>query len=169
MIVVVLGGIRSGKSELAERLASQLGEPVTVVVPARPDDPDFAARVRLHQSRRPPSWATIECGPELPDALARIDGVALVDSLGSWIAAAPDFTVDAASLLDALQQRDDPTVVVSEEVGLSVHPPTELGRRFADTLGGLNTAVASVADRVLLCVAGRVIPLEAATDARDGP
>jgi len=49
---------------------------------------------------------------------------------------------------------------VSEEVGLSVHPPTDAGRRFVDALGELNQAVAAVADDVLLVVAGRVLPLE---------
>ena len=165
MIVVVLGGIRSGKSELAERIAAGLGEPVTVVVPARPEDPDFAARVRVHQARRPPSWTTLECGPDLPAALASVRGTALVDSLGSWVAAAPDFDADPDPLVDAVQRRERSTVLVSEEVGLSVHPPTELGRRFADALGTLNTAVAAIADRVLLCVAGRVVPL----DTLDGP
>jgi adenosyl cobinamide kinase/adenosyl cobinamide phosphate guanylyltransferase len=168
VIVVVLGGIRSGKSELAEQLAGRLGEPVTVLVPARPDDPDFAARVRVHQARRPPSWVTIECGLDLPGALGQVRGVALVDSLGSWVAAAPDFAADPTSVLDALARRDCPTVLVSEEVGLSVHPPTELGRRFADALGALNTAVAAIADRVLLCVAGRVVRLDSAAGALDG-
>jgi adenosyl cobinamide kinase/adenosyl cobinamide phosphate guanylyltransferase len=169
VIVVVLGGIRSGKSDLGEQIARRLGEPVTVVVPARPEDPDFASRVRVHQARRPPSWATLECGPDLPAALTSVRGTALVDSLGSWVAAAPDFGADPTPLLDAVRRRDASTVFVSEEVGLSVHPPTELGRRFADTLGALNTAVAAIADRVLLCVAGRVVPLDTAVGALDGP
>ncbi len=168
MIVVVLGGIRSGKSELGEQLAARLGEPVTVVVPARPADPDFAARIRAHQARRPAAWTTLECGPDLPAALRSVRGTTLVDSLGSWVAATPGFEVDPTPLLDAVGRRDASTVLVSEEVGLSVHPPTEPGRRFADALGALNTAVATVADRVLLCVAGRVVPLGPAVDALDG-
>ena len=54
----------------------------------------------------------------------------------------------------------DGTVVVTDEVGLGVHPPTELGRRFRDDLGRLNTAVSEVADEVLLVMAGRILPLE---------
>jgi len=50
-------------------------------------------------------------------------------------------------------------VIVSEEVGLGVHPMTETGRRFADALGLLNQAVADVADQVLLAIAGRALPL----------
>ena len=59
-----------------------------------------------------------------------------------------------------VQDRTGDTVVVSEEVGLSVHPTTEAGRRFVDVLGEVNRAVGDAADRVLLVVAGRVVPLE---------
>ncbi len=160
MIVVVIGGTRSGKSELGERIVGGLGDPVTVLVPARPDDPDFAARIAAHQARRPPSWSTLECGADLPAALAARPGLVLVDSLGSWVAQRPGFDADPDSLLDALHARRDPTVLVTEEVGLSVHPPTEAGRAFTDALGALNHAVADAADDVWLCVAGRAVRLE---------
>ena len=161
MIVLVVGGVRSGKSVLAERLAARAGDPVTVVVPAAfPDDPDLAARVRAHQARRPASWRTCECGAALPETLTALTGPALVDSLGTWVAQRPGFAVDTAALVAALRHRAGPTVVVTEEVGLAVHPPSEAGRRFADTLGALNTAVADVADQALLVVAGRVVRLD---------
>jgi len=68
--------------------------------------------------------------------------------------------VDAQELCTALKQRHGASLVVSEEVGLGVHPSTEEGRRFRDVLGTLNQAVASVADDVLLVVAGRILRLE---------
>jgi adenosyl cobinamide kinase/adenosyl cobinamide phosphate guanylyltransferase len=159
VITFVIGGTRSGKSDVAARVAAALGEPVTVVVPTIVADAAFAQRVRDHQERRPDSWTTVECGPELPAALHAATGTVLIDSLGSWVAATDGFTVDTAALLGALR-RSEPTVVVTEEVGLSVHPPTDAGLRFADELGTLNVAVAAVADRVLLVVAGRVTRLE---------
>jgi len=165
MIVLVIGGTRSGKSEVAERYAARLADTVTVVIPQTapdPDDADFAARVAAHLSRRPATWATVECGERLPDALVAAHGVALVDSLGTWVANALDFEIDTQSLLAALQRRADPTVIVSEEVGLAVHAATPVGRAFTDRLGELNTAVAAIADLVLLVVAGRVLRLEPA-------
>ena len=51
--------------------------------------------------------------------------------------------------------------MVSEEVGLGVHPSSEAGRRFRDALGILNQAVSAVADQALLVVAGRALGLEA--------
>jgi adenosyl cobinamide kinase/adenosyl cobinamide phosphate guanylyltransferase len=160
VIVLVLGGTRSGKSEVAERLAAEQGAPVTFVATALVDDPELAARVEAHRARRPATWSTVESGPDLPEVVARIEGPALVDSLGTWVARVPEMTVDAGALVRALEQRTSPSVVVSEEVGLSVHPTTEAGRRFIDTLGDVNRAVAAVADRVLLVVAGRALQLD---------
>jgi adenosylcobinamide kinase / adenosylcobinamide-phosphate guanylyltransferase len=83
----------------------------------------------------------------------------LVDSLGTWVARCDDFAVDTDALVAALTRRTSPTVVVSEEVGLGVHPETEVGRRWRDAVGEVNQAVAAAADRVLLVVAGRALEL----------
>lgn len=165
MIVLVIGGTRSGKSEVAERIAAQLGEPVTFVATATVTDPDMAARVEVHRARRPATWRTVECGADLPAAVAEIDGPALIDSIGAWVARAEDLRVDTEGLVAALASRRAPTVLVAEEVGLSVHAPSEVGRRFTDALGDVNRAVAAVADRVFLVVAGCVLSLPPADDA----
>lgn len=163
MIVLVLGGTRSGKSGVAESIAKSLGLAVTYVATAavNPDDAEHAARVAAHQARRPAHWSTVECEEpdDLPRLLYEVEGVVLVDSLGTWVAHHVDLAVQTDELMDALARRTDPAVIVSEEVGLSVHAPTELGRRFADVLGMLNQEVAAAADRVLLVVAGRVLEL----------
>jgi adenosyl cobinamide kinase/adenosyl cobinamide phosphate guanylyltransferase len=159
VITLVLGGTRSGKSELAERIAASWQRPVTYVATGRVTDDDMAGRIARHQRRRPGDWATVEAGADLPAVLVSVEGPALVDSLGTWVAGFPDLRPDVPGLGAALAKRTADTVVVSEEVGLGVHPVTELGRRFADALGELNRAVADVADEVLLVVAGRVLPL----------
>ncbi|MGH9275002.1 MAG: bifunctional adenosylcobinamide kinase/adenosylcobinamide-phosphate guanylyltransferase [Acidimicrobiales bacterium] len=162
MITLILGGARSGKSGVAERVAARSGAPVTYVATAAvdPADADHVARVAAHQRRRDPSWTTVEVGTDLPEALRATAGTVLVDSLGTWVTAHGGLQTDAVALCAALRTRDGDTVVVSEEVGLGVHPSSEVGRRFRDTLGEINVAVAAVADEVLLVVAGRVLPLE---------
>jgi adenosyl cobinamide kinase/adenosyl cobinamide phosphate guanylyltransferase len=163
VIVLVLGGARSGKSAMAERLVSALAgrRPVTVLATAVvvEGDADMAARVAAHRARRPPSWPTVETGPDLVGALSSVQGAVLVDSLGSWVAGQPELAVDADGLCRALVERAGDTVVVSEEVGLGVHPSSHAGRRFRDVLGELNQAVASVADEVVLAAAGRALRL----------
>ncbi|CAN5733393.1 bifunctional adenosylcobinamide kinase/adenosylcobinamide-phosphate guanylyltransferase [soil metagenome] len=162
MIVLFLGGARSGKSVVAERRAAESGTAVTYLATAVPagDDADFAARIAAHQARRPPTWTTVEVGAALAEHLRDLDGTALVDSLGTWVANHDAFEVDGRALVDAMTGRSGDTIVVSEEVGLGVHPSSEAGRRFRDALGALNQVVAEAADDVLLVVAGRVLPLE---------
>ncbi|MEY2406985.1 MAG: adenosylcobinamide kinase / adenosylcobinamide-phosphate guanylyltransferase [Acidimicrobiaceae bacterium] len=168
MIVFVLGGARSGKSEVAERRATVLatesgaGSVTYVATAIDRGDTDLAARIAAHQSRRPSTWRTLEAGTDLVGALTEADpgAVVLVDSLGPWIGAQLEDRIDASALLATLRARVAPVVLVSDEVGLGVHPSTELGRRFRDALGELNRAIAEVADEVLLVVAGRVLPLE---------
>lgn len=176
MITLVLGGTRSGKSALAERLAAVTatetgtgtGTGVTYIATAAldPDDADHAVRIARHRERRPASWTTIECADPhaLPAMLRDTTGTVLLDSLGTWLtghAGLFDGSADAdpADLVAALRARDGDTVVVSEEVGLAPHAPTELGRRFADQLGLVNQAVAAVAGRAYLVVAGRALEL----------
>jgi len=159
--VLVLGGTRSGKSEVAERIASEFGTTVTYVATARcePGDADFAGRIDAHRRRRPSAWSTVEEPCDLPSALAAIDGTAMVDSLGTWLANAPDFAADVPGLCDALAAFSCNVVVVSEEVGLALVPVPDVARRFVDALGECNAAVARVADRVVLVIAGRTLEL----------
>jgi adenosylcobinamide kinase/adenosylcobinamide-phosphate guanylyltransferase len=161
VIVLVLGGTRSGKSRIAERLASEFGAPLSYIATARcePDDAEFRARIEEHRRRRPASWRTVEAPLDLPSALAAIEGTALIDSLGAWLANTPGFAADVPALCHALVEYPGDVVVVSEEVGLALLPVADVARRFVDALGDCNAAVALVADRVVLVVAGRTLEL----------
>lgn len=175
MLTLVLGGARSGKSEVAERLAAEAAGPdgmVTYVATGWAYDADMAERIAAHQARRPGSWTTVEVGTDpgsqLAAAVSDAPGVLLLDSLGTWLAGLDGFAPDP-SLLPALQRRSGATFVVSDEVGLSVHPSSENGRRFRDALGLLNRQVADVSHRVLLVVAGRVLELGPGPGPAPGP
>ncbi len=161
-ITLILGGARSGKSAIAEEIASGRGEPITYVATSSvdPTDTDFAARVAAHKLRRPPSWNMIEAGPDLAGELAALQGAVLVDSVGGWVARHAGFAVDAADLAVVVRARAGATIIVSEELGLGVHPSTHAGREFRDAVGAVNQVLAQVADDVLLVVAGRVLPLD---------
>jgi adenosyl cobinamide kinase/adenosyl cobinamide phosphate guanylyltransferase len=164
VITLVLGGARSGKSTYAERLTARLPSPITYVATVQVgEDEDLSARVARHRSRRPAGWRTLEAGLDLPGAIRSLAGSMLLDSLGPWVAAhGENGAVDGAALCRALVERVGDSVVVSEEVGLGVHPSSAAGRQFRDALGTLNQDVAEVADQVFLIVAGRALPLHRA-------
>ncbi len=177
-IMLVLGGARSGKSALGESLAAGAalgasnegrtpGVTYVATAPSMPGDAKWTDRVLVHRSRRPPEWTTVETAgrADLDVVIDGLSGTVLVDSLGTWVASAPDMVVDGPSLCSKLlarRERGDATVLVSEEVGLGVHPASEAGRRFRDVLGEVNRAIAAVSDRSVLVVAGRVLELQPA-------
>ncbi|MFV1989250.1 MAG: bifunctional adenosylcobinamide kinase/adenosylcobinamide-phosphate guanylyltransferase [Acidimicrobiales bacterium] len=169
MRILLLGGARSGKSAMAEQLADSASGPVTYIATAEVADASMARRVSVHQQRRPPSWTTLESGLELPQLLELTKGTALVDSLGSWLVRHEAFETPIDELCEALLSRDGLSIVVSEEVGLGVHPSTRVGSEFRDALGLLNQAVAAVCDDVFLCVAGRGLPLKDAASVMRAP
>ncbi|MEN3225713.1 bifunctional adenosylcobinamide kinase/adenosylcobinamide-phosphate guanylyltransferase [Mycolicibacterium porcinum] len=174
MRTLVLGGIRSGKSQWAEADVTRTagdGMPVRYLAtgPAADSDPSWAQRVGAHQARRPAHWHTVETSA-LPGALASESDIAtLVDDIGGWLTATMDRVgawtgASVAAEVDALVRAVDaftaPLVLVSPEVGLTVVPATEAGRRFADELGTVNQRLAAVCDRVLLVVAGQPLTVK---------
>lgn len=166
--VFVLGGARSGKSDLAVRLGLESGLPVTVIVTATAGDEEMAARIRGHRDARPADWKTIEAPLDLIGAVeaAAPGDFVIVDCLTLWVSnllgAGGTQEVcarEADRTAEALVQRRG--VVVSNEVGLGIVPANELARRFRDVLGGVNARFAACADRNILMVAGRAVELGA--------
>jgi len=166
MITLLLGGASSGKSALAESMAPESG--VTYIATAVAGDPDMAARIEAHRARRPAGWATIEAEAGLASVIRATPGFILVDSLTTWVAGSPGFAVAGGELCRALVERGGDSLVVSDEVGMGVHPSTEPGRRFREALGAVNQAVAAVAGEVLLVVAGRSLRLDPSPRIRSG-
>ena len=173
MITLVLGGARSGKSALAERLVLAHPGPLLYLATGRADDDaDMAERIDRHRRDRDARFTTIET-TDLATALDDAPPLPmLVDALGTWVAGHPDFVDDPQidELCRALVERSTrgaATVLVSDEVGLGVHPESAVGRRFRDVLGDVNQRVAAVADEAVLVVAGRVLRLDDA-DSREG-
>ncbi len=169
MRTLVLGGIRSGKSQWAESAISRAAgdtAPVHYLAtgPAPDSDAAWAHRVHAHQARRPAHWRTVETC-DLPGALASAPNAAtLVDDIGGWLTATMDrlqawtgapVNGEVDALVHAVDTFTGPLVLVSPEVGLTVVPATEAGRRFADELGTVNQRLAAVCDRMVLVVAGQ--------------
>lgn len=177
---LILGGARSGKSALAERLAGQSGKPVTVIATAQARDSEMHARIALHRERRDASWTTVEEPIALADAIARCaapDRIVLVDCLTVWLSnllfsenrdypdvgqvdPPPAFHVQRAQLLHTLGNTAGEVILVANEVGLGVVPHGAVSRWFVDEAGRLNQAAAALCGRVVFVAAGLPLVLK---------
>lgn len=174
---VLLGGARSGKSALAEQLATvhqRTGIGVTYLATGYPpsqDDADWSARILSHTARRNPAWATIET-TDVVDILANHPSLVLWDDTGTWTARLFDaedswanplpnswWTQHCQTVRRALAAATAPRIIVGPETGMSPTPEHQSARRFQDATGELHQHLVAVADEAYLAVAGRALPL----------
>lgn len=173
MLTFLVGGARSGKSTLAVQMGEHFGGPVTFLATAEPFDDDLRTRVARHVEGRPTTWTTIEEPVDLAGAIRTVPDTSMlvVDCLTVWLAnllvramPLPQVLQSAHDMVEALRERKAhagaPTVVVSNEVGMGIHPETAMAREYRDELGRVNQLVAGVADTTLLLLAGRAMRLE---------
>lgn len=170
---LVLGGVRSGKSLHAEKIAATQGKPVIYIATAQNTDPDMQRRIAIHQLRRPSDWQLVEEPITLStrlNELASENHCILVDCLTLWLNnvtfsghdskqkkqadTATRITELCIELVNCVEQLSGDIILVSSEIGLGVIPENTLARDYCDHLGELNQALASVCDRVIFCVAG---------------
>ncbi len=184
-LILILGGARSGKSTLAERLALGSGMRVAFIATATASDEDMQDRIARHRSSRPTEWTTIEEPLDLVHALREASAVAdviLLDCLTLWLAnwmGQEEFVsmLDDVSLKNNLTKRvlavtdtllatvkilgaGKTVVIVSNEVGLGIVPMHPLSRAYRDTLGWVNQRVAQDAERVYLMIAGLAVDIK---------
>ncbi|MBD8680460.1 bifunctional adenosylcobinamide kinase/adenosylcobinamide-phosphate guanylyltransferase [Pseudomonas sp. CFBP 13719] len=163
MLQLILGGARSGKSRLAERLAADSQLHVVYIATSQPVDGELDQRVALHRERRPDHWGLVEEPLALADVLraeARSDRCLLVDCLTLWLTNLlmldePErLRAEREALLETLPGLPGEILFVSNETGLGVVPLGELTRRYVDEAGLLHQALAERCERVVFTVAG---------------
>jgi len=166
---LILGGVRSGKSRLAEQHAQDTGLPVTYIATATSEDDEMRARIEHHQAQRPGHWQLVEEPLALAATLqqhAAANHCVLVDCLTLWLTnllCAQDesrMQTEVKSLLQILPTLPGHILLVSNETGMGVVPLGELTRRYCDEAGRLHQAVAQSCERVILTVAGLPLHLK---------
>ncbi len=170
-LILLLGGARSGKSHYAETWARKHGKRVLFVATAQAKDADMEGRIADHRASRPSAWQTLEAPHDTARHIASsaikhdtliLDCITLMTSniLLRLPESVSQHEANEAALSEVdrlldLHQRSAATwLVVSNEVGMGVAPPTRLGNLYRDMLGRANQRIAERADEVLLLVAG---------------
>jgi adenosylcobinamide kinase/adenosylcobinamide-phosphate guanylyltransferase len=160
---LILGGTRSGKSALAESLASKTALPVTYIATATAGDEEMKTRIKTHQEQRPSEWQLIEEPLFLARTLqqqAAQKHCILVDCLTLWltnllISENSELLVEQRkALLEILPGLKGELIFVSNETNMGIMPMNQLNRRYCDEAGRLHQDMARLCDRVVLTVAG---------------
>ncbi|MBU4311809.1 MAG: bifunctional adenosylcobinamide kinase/adenosylcobinamide-phosphate guanylyltransferase [Candidatus Omnitrophica bacterium] len=165
-ITLILGGVRSGKSRLAIKMAKEKGKKVAFIATCRPLDLDreMKKRIELHKNSRPKNWKTFEEPEDIGLLLKNIDNdfdLIIIDCLTLLV---------SNLLLKGLKEKDierriekigragTDIIIVSNEVGLGIVPDNKLARDFRDIAGKMNQVMAKRASKVFFMASG--IPLE---------
>lgn len=166
-VTLILGGARSGKSQLAEQLAAEQSGPLIYIATAEAWDEEMRERIREHKRRRDARWRSIEAPLGVAEELQAVPvdtAAVLIDCLTLWLSnqmhAGGDLGAETDSLLAALNGARCPVIVVSNEVGLGIVPENRLARNFRDHQGRLNQQVAAIADHVIFMAAGLPLVLK---------
>lgn len=169
MKALILGGARSGKSALAEKLALDSGLDVTYIATATSGDGEMAERIAHHKARRPAAWRLAEEPRQLASIMASHaapDRCLIVDCLTLWLTnllLAEDeeqFARERDALLQSLPALPGRILLVSNEVGMGIVPLGELSRRFCDEAGRLHQDLAQICDQVVFVAAGLPLVLK---------
>ena len=170
-ITLILGGARSGKSSLALRLAEATGRPVTFLATAQALDEEMTARVQKHRLERPAHWETLEIPFGLASHIGQIKSdVVILDCMTLLVSNlvmqfVKEDIVDENPFMRAVHKEINGLIhvlrephrdwfIVSNEVGLGLVPPYQMGRVYRDALGWANQQLARSSDKVIFMVAG---------------
>lgn len=170
-ITLILGGARSGKSSYAQRLAEESGKPVTFIATAQALDEEMSTRIQKHRLERPPNWETLELPLDVASCVQQIkSNVVILDCITLLISNllmqfVKDDLVEEKPFMAAVQKEVDGLMnairicpqdwlIISNEVGLGLVPPYQMGRIYRDAIGWANQQLAREADQVIFMVAG---------------
>jgi adenosylcobinamide kinase/adenosylcobinamide-phosphate guanylyltransferase len=180
-ITLLLGGARSGKSSYAQRLAEESGKSVTYLATAQALDDEMSARIEKHKADRPVNWETLEIQLDIASHIGQIKSdVVILDCMtllanNLLMQFVHDDFVDEKLFADAIHKEVDELfavihagkpdwIIISNEIGLGLVPPYQMGRVYRDQLGWANQCLAREADKVIFMVAGIPMIVKANSD-----
>lgn len=163
-LIFILGGARSGKSSFALELAQKSGRKVTFIATATPIDSEMKQRIKNHKKVRPKEWKTVEVKNNLDKKIEQEENkMILIDCLTIYVSYLMDLPETRIlehikKIIKVIKRSGSDIIVVSNEVGCSIHPKNKLGRDYRDILGKVNQVFAWSADEFYIMFAG--VPID---------
>lgn len=174
-LILIGGGVRSGKSAFALAYGETLGAERTFIATAQAFDEEMTERIGRHQAERGQRYRTVEAPLALAEALlqtgtGKSDGmherseVVVVDCLTLWLSnlllaevASEEIVRRTDEVIRIASERQFHTLFVTNEVGMGVVPDTPLGRRFRDLAGTIHQRFAAAADEIYVAMVGTLL------------
>ena len=162
---LVSGGVKSGKSKFAEKIASKYKNVTYVALSeSRDDDIDWQNRINVHKLRRPDNWKTIETD-EIINVLKNETDTLLIDSIGGFVLKgiymnSHDWEEYKHSLLKSLSSYKNNLIIVGEQVGWGLVSEYKIGNLFADRLGEIMNQITEITDENWLAINGKALRLD---------
>lgn len=163
-LILVTGGVRSGKSAYAQKIAESSGDKVFYIATAQALDGEMKKRIKSHKRSRAKTWITVEEPVHLAKAINAIPSgkkTIILDCLTLFISnlihngrSDPQICADVKDVVKALRKKSKLSIIVTNEVGNGIVPDNKLARRFRDLQGVVNQITAKEAGRVCLLVSG---------------
>ena len=170
MIVTVIGGSASGKSNIAEDIMCSLSNEERkyyVATMKVGDDEENIERVAKHrEARKEKNFVTIECPSNVENAVKEMDTkknvlLECVSNLtanemffGNEISSAEDTACKVIKGIKALAEEADNLVIVSNNIFESGSEYDESTRSYLKALGDINRELVNISDEVYEAVVG---------------
>jgi adenosylcobinamide kinase/adenosylcobinamide-phosphate guanylyltransferase len=170
-VILVGGGVRSGKSAFALSRAQILGARRAFVATAEALDAEMRERIAVHRHERGDDFHTVEEPIALSEAIGKLRDVdvVVIDCLTLWLSnlllrdESPQRILQRVDeLTEVLRRRMFHCIVVTNEVGMGVVPVTPLGRAFRDLAGLAHQRITRRADEVYVAILGSVLRIRPA-------
>ncbi len=159
MIELITGGVKSGKSSYALKLAlSRKQKSRFFIATAEALDEEMTERINKHKQERGNRFETIEEPLDVPESLLQLpqNSVCVIDCITLWISNLMHHkrTDLIHRLIDVLNSTSCDVIIVTNEVGMGIVPANKLARRYTELLGETNARIAEISDRVTLMISG---------------
>lgn len=155
-MILITGGVKSGKSGFALELAKKFDPPRAFIASGEPFDEEMKIRITRHKEERDRDFIIYE-EPTLiyKPLIESCATVYIIDCITTWVGNLLHYEKNIENEFDLLLKNlTGKEIIVTNEVGLGVMPANEMSRKFIDYLGNINKELAGKSDEVYLSVSG---------------